>query len=78
MNFFLFIERQMARIRYMYYKSILKQDISWFDMNDSKTLSTRVIDDTYSIIPGIGLEIGRVFKAFSQLITGYVIGLTVV
>ena len=35
-------ERQIHRIRLKYYRSILRQDIGWFDVNSSGELSSRL------------------------------------
>ena len=35
-------ERQVNRIRKMYYQSVLRQDIGWFDCNPSGELATRL------------------------------------
>ena len=37
-------ERQVKKIRLLYYRSILKQDISWFDANPSGELSSRLTE----------------------------------
>lgn len=41
------------RIRYLYFNGIIRQDVIWFDYHDSKTLSTRIIDDTSNMKMGI-------------------------
>ena len=37
-------ERQVRRIRLSYYRAILRQDISWFDVNSSGELSNRLTE----------------------------------
>jgi ATP-binding cassette subfamily B (MDR/TAP) protein 1 len=35
-------ERRIARIRKAYLKAMIRQDMSWFDLNGTDTLSTRI------------------------------------
>ena len=37
-------ERQVKKIRLLYYRSVLRQDISWFDANPSGELSSRLTE----------------------------------
>ena len=37
-------ERQIYKIRLAYYKSVLKQDIAWFDVNASGEVASRLVE----------------------------------
>ena len=37
-------ERQVHRMRLAYFKAILRQDMAWFDTNDSGELNTRLAE----------------------------------
>ncbi|POM77356.1 Multidrug resistance protein ABC Superfamily, partial [Phytophthora palmivora] len=46
--------RQSKRIRSLYVKAIITQEIGWFDVNDNFRLSSRVAEATITIQDGIG------------------------
>lgn len=72
--FILLLERQVSRIRNLYFKALLYHDIEWYDNNDPKVLSSRAINDTNLIINGIGMDLGKAIRIISQIISSFIIG----
>uniref|UniRef100_A0A673ASJ7 ATP-binding cassette, sub-family B (MDR/TAP), member 4 n=1 Tax=Sphaeramia orbicularis TaxID=375764 RepID=A0A673ASJ7_9TELE len=68
--------RQVKRIRKLFFHSIMQQDISWFDINETGELNTRLTDDVYKIQEGIGDKVGLLIQAFSTFISSFIIGFT--
>jgi ATP-binding cassette subfamily B (MDR/TAP) protein 1 len=66
--------RQSSRIRTELFRSIMRQEIGWFDTNETGELNTRMSDDVNKIQEGIGDKIGNFFQWFSTFVTGIVIG----
>ncbi|KXS15989.1 P-loop containing nucleoside triphosphate hydrolase protein [Gonapodya prolifera JEL478] len=66
-------ERQLKTIREEYFKSILRQDIGWFDDNMTGDLTSRLQSDTGLVKSGIGEKLGNVFQAIAQFFTGIII-----
>ncbi|KAK1437202.1 hypothetical protein QVD17_02990 [Tagetes erecta] len=67
-------ERQAARIRNLYLKTILQQDISFFD-NETNTgeVVGRMSGDTVLIQDAMGEKVGRFTKLFSTFVGGFVV-----
>jgi len=61
-------------IRLFFFKSILRQDISFFDMNSAGELNTRLADDINKISAGISDKISISIQMTCRSITGLVIG----
>lgn len=76
MNIYEIIERQISRIRRKYFKALINQSATWYDQNDSKKLTSRVIDDTSSMTQGLGMEFGKLFKGIAQIVVSFIIGFT--
>uniref|UniRef100_A0A8C9XDY0 ABC-type xenobiotic transporter n=1 Tax=Sander lucioperca TaxID=283035 RepID=A0A8C9XDY0_SANLU len=66
--------RQGTRIRKLFFHSIMKQDIGWFDVTEIAELNTRLTDDVYKIQEGIGDKAGKLIQAFVSFITAFTIG----
>ncbi|XP_061530011.1 ATP-dependent translocase ABCB1-like isoform X4 [Phycodurus eques] len=70
--------RQVTRIRKCFFHSIMRQDIGWFDVNDTGTLNTRLVDsDVYKIQEGIGDKMGMLVQSLSTFIASLVVGLSI-
>ncbi|XP_077218913.1 ABC transporter B family member 11-like [Tasmannia lanceolata] len=67
-------ERQAARIRSLYLKTILRQDITFFD-NETSTgeVVGRMSGDTVLIQDAMGEKVGRFIQLISTFISGFVI-----
>ncbi|KAH9620345.1 hypothetical protein KSS87_015948 [Heliosperma pusillum] len=69
-------ERQAARMRNLYLKSILRQDIAFFDKEtNSGEVIGRVSGDTVLIQDALGEKVGKFIQLTSTFIGGFVIGL---
>ncbi|XP_051921762.1 ATP-binding cassette, sub-family B (MDR/TAP), member 4 isoform X10 [Hippocampus zosterae] len=69
--------RQVKRIRRRFFHSIMRQDIGWFDVNETGTLNTRLVDDIYKIQEGIGDKMGTLIQSLSTFIGSLVVGLSI-
>lgn len=66
-------ENQARRIRSLYVHSVLRQDMSWFDMAAEGSLATRLANDTQIIQDGISEKFGQFVMLISQFIAGFVV-----
>ncbi|XP_062841934.1 ATP-binding cassette, sub-family B (MDR/TAP), member 4 isoform X1 [Trichomycterus rosablanca] len=66
--------RQVKRLRKLFFHSIIKQDIGWFDVNETGQLNTRLADDILKINEGIGDKLGTLIQSFTTFFTGFIIG----
>ncbi|XP_060756248.1 ATP-binding cassette, sub-family B (MDR/TAP), member 4 [Neoarius graeffei] len=66
--------RQVKRLRKLFFHSIIKQDIGWFDINETGQLNTRLTDDILKINEGIADKLGTLIQSLSTFLTGFIIG----
>ncbi|KAI8643420.1 P-loop containing nucleoside triphosphate hydrolase protein [Parasitella parasitica] len=66
-------ESQTRRIRLLYLKSVLHQDMSWFDQSKDGSLNTRLASDTQLIQDGISEKAGLLISFFAQFVGGFVV-----
>ncbi|XP_066311948.1 ABC transporter B family member 3-like [Miscanthus floridulus] len=67
-------ERQAARIRALYLKAILRQDIAFFDMEMSTGQAVeRMAGDTFLIQDAIGEKVGKSIQLLSTFVGGFII-----
>lgn len=66
--------RQVKRLRKKFFHSIMKQEIGWFDVNETGQLNTRLTDDVYKINEGIGDKLGMLLQNLTTFVTGIIIG----
>ncbi|PVU93215.1 hypothetical protein BB559_003386, partial [Furculomyces boomerangus] len=66
-------ERQTLRIREAYYKSVLKQDMAWFDKTATGDLTTRISSDVSLIQDGIGVKASYMVQYLTTFVGGFVI-----
>uniref|UniRef100_A0A3Q3W6X8 Uncharacterized protein n=1 Tax=Mola mola TaxID=94237 RepID=A0A3Q3W6X8_MOLML len=66
--------RQVRRIRSLFFHRIMQQEISWFDVNETGELNTRLTDDVYKIQEGIGDKVGMLVQSYTTFITAFIIG----
>ncbi|KAI8847954.1 P-loop containing nucleoside triphosphate hydrolase protein [Chytridium lagenaria] len=66
-------ERQTKRIREEYFKSVLRQDVSWFDKTQTGDITTRLTADILTIQEGISDKVGATFQAVAAFLAGFVI-----
>ncbi|KAM5158331.1 ATP-dependent translocase ABCB1-like [Mantella aurantiaca] len=66
--------RQIKKIRKNFFHAVLRQEISWFDVNDAGELNTRLSDDVQKINEGIGDKIAMLIQSLTTFVTAFVIG----
>ncbi|CAI2729850.1 unnamed protein product [Schistosoma spindalis] len=69
--------RQINRIRLLYFKSILRQDIPWCDEQSSGSLISKLSQNIELIERGIGTTLGGFVKHISGFIVGIIISFSV-
>ncbi|XP_033762473.1 LOW QUALITY PROTEIN: ATP-dependent translocase ABCB1-like [Pecten maximus] len=67
-------ERQIHRIRKLFFRNIMRQDIGWFDTHETGELNTRLTDDINQIHEGIGDKVSTFIQWFSSAISSFIIG----
>lgn len=43
-------ERQVHRLRKIFYRQILRQEMSWYDLNDGGDLTTKLSEYVYNLL----------------------------
>ncbi|XP_064410826.1 ATP-binding cassette, sub-family B (MDR/TAP), member 4 [Latimeria chalumnae] len=66
--------RQIKKIRQWFFHAVLRQEIGWFDVNETGELNTRLTDDISKINEGIGDKVAMLFQSLSTFVAGFVIG----
>ncbi|XP_072507673.1 phosphatidylcholine translocator ABCB4 isoform X3 [Notamacropus eugenii] len=66
--------RQIKKIRQKFFHAVLRQEIGWFDVNDTTELNTRLTDDISKISEGIGDKVGMFFQAVATFFAGFIVG----
>ncbi|KAL1923267.1 uncharacterized protein VTP21DRAFT_9643 [Calcarisporiella thermophila] len=61
------------RIRELYFHAILHQDQSWFDLNQTESLNTRLSSDTLLIQDGLSEKVGFLLMDTSLTISSFVL-----
>uniref|UniRef100_A0AC35GMP4 Uncharacterized protein n=1 Tax=Panagrolaimus sp. PS1159 TaxID=55785 RepID=A0AC35GMP4_9BILA len=69
-------EQMIHGMRLAFFRGILHQDISWFDKNNSGTLTTKLFDNLERIKEGTGDKVGLLIQFLSQFFTGFIIAFT--
>ncbi|XP_046390861.1 ATP-dependent translocase ABCB1-like isoform X2 [Ischnura elegans] len=68
-------ERQVNHLRRLFFAQVLRQDIGWFDKNQSGDLSAKLSDDLERIREGLGCKFSMVLQFVSTFIAGIIVGL---
>ncbi|KAJ3340150.1 Multidrug resistance protein 1 [Entophlyctis luteolus] len=66
-------ENQSRSIRQLYLRSVLRQDLGWFDLAEEGSLTTRLAQDTSLIQEGISEKAGLCIQSCAQFVAGFVI-----
>ncbi|CAK8684913.1 unnamed protein product [Clavelina lepadiformis] len=66
--------RQTKMIRIKFFRSILRQNIGFFDLNSAGELNTRMADDISKIQNGIGDKVSLAIMNVVRMLTGLIIG----
>ena len=67
-------ERQAIEIRKRYFKSLLSQEIAFFDSINPNELATKIAEECFQIQSGIGEKIFTFLFSISMLVVGFLIG----
>ncbi|KAL5240368.1 hypothetical protein ACI65C_007778 [Semiaphis heraclei] len=67
-------ERQVYRLRNVFFSQIIRQDISWFDTNQSSDLTSKLFDDLERIREGISSKFSMLTQYVSTFISGLMVG----
>uniref|UniRef100_K1Q4F4 ABC-type xenobiotic transporter n=1 Tax=Magallana gigas TaxID=29159 RepID=K1Q4F4_MAGGI len=66
-------ERQIRVIRKLFFRSIMRQDMEWFDTHESSELSTRFSEDMHLIYDGMGDKIATFFQWTTTFVVSFII-----
>uniref|UniRef100_A0A0V0J9P1 Multidrug resistance protein 1 n=1 Tax=Schistocephalus solidus TaxID=70667 RepID=A0A0V0J9P1_SCHSO len=69
-------ERQSKRLRLLYFKSVLRQDVEWHEKNSVGIVITRISDSIDQIEEGIGANLTNFLRDISQFLAGLIIAFT--
>ena len=67
-------ERQTIEIRKRYFKSLLNQEIAFFDSINPNEISSKIAEECFQIQGGIGEKVATFIYSISMLLSGFVIG----
>jgi ATP-binding cassette subfamily B (MDR/TAP) protein 1 len=70
-------ERQVHRIRLAFFRSVLRQELAWFDKNQSGELAVKFNDDIERIRDGLGEQFSLIIKYSASFVTGFMVGFIV-
>eukprot|EP01055_Gregarina_sp_Pseudo9_P000106 Gregarina_sp_Pseudo_9__105@NODE_106_length_4254_cov_20_974140_g98_i0_p1_GENE_NODE_106_length_4254_cov_20_974140_g98_i0NODE_106_length_4254_cov_20_974140_g98_i0_p1_ORF_typecomplete_len1335_score339_37ABC_tran/PF00005_27/1_4e43ABC_tran/PF00005_27/1_3e37ABC_membrane/PF00664_23/2_4e43ABC_membrane/PF00664_23/3_3e40SMC_N/PF02463_19/34SMC_N/PF02463_19/2_4e07SMC_N/PF02463_19/38SMC_N/PF02463_19/3_3e05AAA_21/PF13304_6/3_8e05AAA_21/PF13304_6/3_1e05TniB/PF05621_11/0_0001TniB/PF05621_11/0_23TniB/PF05621_11/0 len=68
-------ERQVDRAKLLYFESVLRQEMGYFDTRDIGTLAADIETSTVQLRDGLGMKAGRILKFAATFVGGYVVGL---
>ncbi|KAJ1980381.1 hypothetical protein H4R33_005484, partial [Dimargaris cristalligena] len=66
-------ERQCRNIRELYYASILRQEIAWFDTVSTGDLTSRISGDVNMLQEGIGSKLSIIVQDCTCFVTGFIV-----
>jgi ATP-binding cassette, subfamily B (MDR/TAP), member 1 len=69
-------ECQLGRIRSAYFSALLRQESTWYDLNDSGEVN-RLVDDTLGIQAGIGEKVSLTLTSVAQFFAGIIIAFVI-
>ncbi|CAD5220372.1 unnamed protein product [Bursaphelenchus okinawaensis] len=69
-------ENMMGRIRRKFFYAILRQDMAWYDRNNSGTLATKLFDDLERMREGTGDKVALFIQYTAQFLGGFVVAFT--
>lgn len=69
-------ERMTIRLRQAYFKSILSQDISFFDAQNGGALTSRIAENSIFFREAMGEKLGSLFQFGSMFVAGIIVGFT--
>lgn len=66
--------RQISKIRSLYMETVLNQDISWYDVNQTGDFASRITENLQKIEEGIGDKVSSFVFYISTFISGIILG----
>ncbi|KAG7198448.1 hypothetical protein KM043_005833 [Ampulex compressa] len=70
--------RQIARVRKMFLRAVLRQDMTWYDTNTSTNFASRITEDLDKMKDGMGEKVGifiyLMTSFFSSIIISFIYG----
>lgn len=66
--------RQIKRIRVLFFRSILRQNIGFFDTNSAGELNTRLADDVNKISDGMNDKVAMMIMNVTRAVGGLILG----
>ncbi|VDO83812.1 unnamed protein product [Heligmosomoides polygyrus] len=69
-----FAERITYKLRQIYLKAILRQQISWFDVQQTGNLTARLTDDLERVREGLGDKLSLFIQMLSAFVAGFGVG----
>nr|XP_022306676.1 multidrug resistance protein 1B-like isoform X2 [Crassostrea virginica] len=66
-------ERQIRIIRKLFFRSIMRQDMEWFDTHESSELSTRFSEDMHLIYDGMGDKVATFVQWTTTFVVSFII-----
>lgn len=65
-------ERQGITCRKQYLRSLLRQEIGWFDMHNQTELASKFATDTFAFSGALGEKVSSVIMTISTMIAGFI------
>ncbi|RKP07807.1 P-glyco protein Abcb1 [Thamnocephalis sphaerospora] len=69
-------ENQATRMRSIYFRSIIRQNIAWFDATSTGELNSRITGDVTLVQEGIAEKVGTVIQSTCTFLAGFVLAFT--
>jgi ABC-type multidrug transport system fused ATPase/permease subunit len=73
MCFVVAAQRQSARIRVAYFSALLRQEMGWYDEQETGALTARIGDDVAKIQEAIGDKVGNYLQFMSMFVAGMIV-----
>ncbi|KAL1137860.1 hypothetical protein AAG570_009556, partial [Ranatra chinensis] len=67
-------ERQVYKLRQIFFSQLLRQDASWYDKNNQGDFNVKLTDDMERIREGIGSKFSMVTQHLATFVTGLAVG----
>lgn len=67
-------QRQAGRIRERYFRSLMSQEVGWYDTNNTGALSARIAGDIPKIQEAMSDKAGSLLQFLSMFVSGFIVG----
>lgn len=74
--FLVVCENMIGRIRKAFFKAVMRQNIGWYDENQTGALASKLFDDLERIREGTGDKVALAIQFTSQFFGGFVVAFT--